>query len=90
VSQIKGDATVRGVTVSVHPGGALASLSLSREALAHGPSALASTVLEAVASATASANDHTRKALALAGVDLSVLGPVEDPDFTVPETWRVS
>lgn len=90
MTTIKGDATLRGVTVSVHPGGALASLELSRTALAQGPSALASTVLEAVAAATASANKETRKALALAGADLSVLGPVEEPDFTVPDTWRVS
>jgi hypothetical protein len=90
VTQIKGDATLRGVTVSVHPGGALASLELSRAALAQDPASLASAVLEAVATATASANDRTRKALALAGADLSVLGPVEEPDFTVPETWRVS
>jgi DNA-binding protein YbaB len=90
VREITGDATLRGVTVSVHPGGALASLSLSREALAQDPSALASAVLDAVATATTEANDRTRKALALAGADLSVLGPVEEPDFTVPETWRVS
>ena len=90
MSDITGDVSVRGVTVSVHPGGALASLSLSREALSQDPSALASTVLEAVAAATATANDRTRKALALAGADLSVLGPVEEPEFSVPETWRVS
>lgn len=88
--EITGDATLRGVTVSVHPGGALAALSLSREALAQDPSALASAVLEAVAAATESANRQARKALALAGADLSVLGPVEEPDFTVPDTWRVS
>jgi hypothetical protein len=78
------------VTVSVHPGGSLAELALTREALAQGPSALAATVLEAVATATSEADQRARKALALVGADLTVLGPVEEPDVTVPTTWRVS
>lgn len=90
MTHITGDATLRGVTVTVHPGGALAALTLSRAALSQDPAALASTVLEAVATATAAADRHTRKALALAGADLSVLGPVEEPDVLVPDTWRVS
>lgn len=87
---IEGAVTLRGVTVSVHPGGSLASLSLSTAALAQGPAELASAVLAAVDAATAQADKLTRQALAAAGADLSVLGPVEEPEFTVPETWRVS
>lgn len=89
MTHITGDATLRGVTVSVHPGGSLAELSLTREALAQGPEALAATVLSAVATATAEADSRARKTLALAGADLSVLGPIEEPDFTVPDTWRL-
>jgi hypothetical protein len=88
VNEIKGATTLRGVQVSVHPGGSLVELSLSRTALALGAEALAATVLEAVSSAKATADGRARVALAAAGADLSVLGPVEE--FAIPTTWRVS
>ncbi len=86
---IEGTVTLRGVTVSVHPGGALSSLTLSPKALAQAPAELAAAVLAAVATATEAADKRTRQALAAAGADLSVLAPVEEPETTVPETWRV-
>jgi DNA-binding protein YbaB len=90
VTEIRGAATRQGVSVAVHPGGSLAELTLTKTALDLGADDLAATVLAAVAEATDEANRQTRQALAAAGVDLSVLGPVEEPEFTVPETWRVS
>ncbi len=91
---IEGTATLRGVTVSVHPGGALSSLTLSPKALAQAPAelaaaVLAAAVLAAVATATDAADKRTRRALAAVGADLSVLAPVEEPETTVPESWRV-
>jgi hypothetical protein len=90
VTEIRGAARQDGVSVSVHPGGSLAELALTRAALALGPDDLATAVLSAVAAATDEADRRTRQALAAAGADLSVLGPVEEPEFTVPQTWRVS
>jgi hypothetical protein len=96
VSDIRGAATVRGVTAEVCPGGALAGLTLAQSALAQGAATLATTVVEAVAMATAQANQRTKHALraALAGVDPSLLG-LAQPDTlteriesTVPDTWR--
>lgn len=96
MSEIKGAATQRGVTVEVHPGGALSALTLTPAALDVGASVLASTVVAAVASATAQANQRTKHALreALTGLDLSALGLsqsdvlTEQVESTVPNTWR--
>ncbi|MFI7674408.1 YbaB/EbfC family DNA-binding protein [Actinophytocola sp. NPDC049390] len=96
MSDIRGTATVRGVTAEVCPGGAMAGLGLTRSALDHGAAALAATVVEAVAMATAQANQRTKHALraALTGVDPSLLGLAqaesltERAESTVPDTWR--
>jgi len=96
VSEIKGAATLRGVTVEVCPGGALAGLTLSQQAVDQGATALAGTVVEAIAMATAQANQRTKHALreALTGVDPAVLGLTqpasltEQAESTVPDTWR--
>jgi hypothetical protein len=96
VSDIRGAATVRGVTAEVCPGGALAGLSLTRSALDQGAAVLAATVVEAVATATAQANQRTKHALraALSGVDPALLGLTqsesltEQAESTVPDTWR--
>jgi hypothetical protein len=98
VSEIKAAAALRGVTVEVHPGGAMAGLTLSRAALDLGADALASTVLEAVASATALANQRTKHALreALVGVPPAAVGLAQSAaltervESTVPDTWRAS
>ena len=97
MSEIKGAATLRGVTAEVCPGGALAGLTLSHEAVDQGAVALAGTVVEAIALATAQANERTKHALrsALAGLDVSALGLdhapalTEQTESTVPDTWRV-
>jgi hypothetical protein len=96
VSEIKGAATLRGVTAEVCPGGALAVLTLSPQAVDQGATALAATVVEAIATATAQANQRTRYALssALAGIDAEALGLTqsesltEKVESTVPDTWR--
>ncbi|MFC4858446.1 YbaB/EbfC family DNA-binding protein [Actinophytocola glycyrrhizae] len=97
MSEIKGAATLRGVTAEVCPGGALAGLTLSQQAVDQGAAVLASTVVEAIALATAQANQRARHVLraALAGVDVSALGLTqsasltEQAESTVPDTWRV-
>lgn len=97
MSEIKGAATLRGVTAEVCPGGALAGLTLSQPAVDQGAEVLAETVVEAIALATAQANQRTKHALhaALAGVDVSALGLTqaasltEQAESTVPETWRL-
>lgn len=97
MSEIKGAATLRGVTVEVCPGGALAALTLSQSAVDQGATALAGTVVEAIAQATAQANQRTKHALheALAGVDAAALGLTqsetltEQAESTVPDTWRL-
>lgn len=97
MSDIKGAATLRGVTAEVCPGGGLAGLTLSQEAVDLGAVALAGTVVEAVALATAQANQRTKHALreVLTGVDPAVLGltqsesHTEQAESTVPETWRL-
>ncbi len=97
MSEITGQSTLRGVTVTVHPGGALTALALSPAALSLGASALASTVVEAVATATAVANQRTKHALrqALKGVDPAAVGLTheatltEQVESTVPTTWRL-
>jgi DNA-binding protein YbaB len=96
VSEIKGAATRHGVSVEVHPGGAMTALRMTPAALDLGATVLAATVVEAVATATAQANQRTKHALrtALAGLDLSALGLThsaaltEQAESTVPDTWR--
>jgi hypothetical protein len=96
VSDIKGAATLRGVTAEVCPGGALAGLTLTQQAVDQGAAALAGTVVETIAQATAQANQRAKHALreALTGVDVSVLGLTqadsltERAESTVPDTWR--
>jgi hypothetical protein len=96
VSEIKGTATLRGVTAEVCPGGALSGLTLSQHAVDQGAAALAATVVEAIAVATAQANQRTKHALhsALAGLDPAALGLAqsasltEQAESTVPDTWR--
>lgn len=97
MSDIRGAATLRGVTAEVSPGGGLAGLALSQQAVDLGAAALAETVVEAVAQATAQANQRTKHALreALTGVDPAVLGLAqsesltEQVESTVPDTWRL-
>ena len=97
MSDIRGAATVRGVTAEVCPGGALAGLALTRSALDQGATALAAAVVDAVAAATAQANQRTKHALreVLTGVDPAALGLTqaesltERAESTVPDTWRV-
>jgi DNA-binding protein YbaB len=97
VSEICGTATVRGVTAQVCPGGAMADLTLTRSAMDQGAAALAAAVVDAVAAATAQANQRTKHALraALSEVDPSVLGLAQSESLTevaestVPDTWRV-
>jgi DNA-binding protein YbaB len=96
VSEIKGAATLRGVTAEVYPGGALAGLTLTRSALDQGATVLADAVVAAVAQATAQANQRTKHALrsVLGGVDPAVLGLAQSESLTervestVPDTWR--
>jgi hypothetical protein len=80
------------IAVDVFPGGALSSLTLTERALTLGPRLLAVTILDAVAEATAVANQRTKHALrdALAGLGLdSDPAMVERVEATTPETWRV-
>jgi hypothetical protein len=96
VSEIRGAATLRGVTAEVCPGGALSGLTLSQRAVDQGAAALAETVVQTIALATAQANQRTRHALhdVLTGVDPEVLGLTqpaaltEQAESTVPDTWR--
>jgi hypothetical protein len=89
---ITGTARSRGVAVAVHPGGALAAITLSPQALALGTRELAATIVGTVAEAAALANQRTRHAL---GVALTVLGLdsdatlVEQAEATTPPTWRL-
>jgi DNA-binding protein YbaB len=103
MDKITGGARAQGgaVSVEVLPGGALASLVLTRPALKLGPRGLADAILAAVAEATAVANQRTRHALRaeLAGMnehELATLG-LDSPDSlteraesTTPESWRTS
>lgn len=92
MSEITGTARARGITVEVHPGGALSSLTLSPAALALGTRELAASIVDTVAAATAAANQRTTHAL---GVALSVLGlesdrtAVERAESTTPQTWAL-
>lgn len=96
MSEIKGAATSRGVSVEVHPGGAMTALTMTPAALDLGATRLAATIVDAVAAATAQANQRTKHALraALTGLDLSVVGLSHSADLTeqvestVPDTWR--
>ena len=80
------------IAVEVFPGGALSRLTLTDRALSLGPRLLAARVLDAVAEATAQANQRTKHALrdALAGLGLdSDSALIERVEATTPETWRV-
>ena len=94
MNEITGSAAVhRGaIAVEVFPGGALSRITLSDRALALGRRELSAGILDAVAEATALANQRTKHALrdALAGLGLDsdpVL--IERVEATTPETWRV-
>ena len=97
MSDIRGAATLRGVQVEVCPGGGLSGLTLTQEAVDQGAIALAGTVVEAIAQATAQANQRTKHALrdVLTGVDPAVLGltqsesHTEQAESTVPDSWRL-
>jgi DNA-binding protein YbaB len=97
VSDIRGAATLRGVQVEVCPGGGLAGLTLTQQAVDQGAATLADTVVEAIAQATAQANQRTKHALreVLTGVDPAVLGltqsesHTEQAESTVPDSWRL-
>lgn len=96
MSEIRGAATMRGVTVEVCPGGALAALTLTQQAVDQGATVLAASVVEAIAVATAQANQKTKHALAeaLTDIDPATLGLTqqesltEQVESTVPTTWR--
>lgn len=98
MSDIRGAATLRGVTAEVCPGGGLAGLTLTQQAVDQGAAALADTVVEAIAQATAQANQRTKHVLreVLTGVDPTVLGltqsesHTERAESTVPDTWRLA
>lgn len=84
------------VIVQVHPGGALHSLTLSRQAPALGGHALAAAIVAAVAEATARANQRTKHALGDDFGDvLTTLRLPTDPTLaeraedTTPTTWRL-
>jgi type VI protein secretion system component VasA len=87
----------RRITVEVQPGGALSSLALTERALSLGGTALAAAILDAVAEATALANQRVRHALrtAVAEPELVALGLISDAalvervECTTPDTWRV-
>lgn len=100
-TEITGDARDAGVEVRVHPGGALAALTLTAPALDLGAVKLAATIVDVVAEATARANRRTQHALrdALTGLDerdLNALGLDKDEalteqvESTTPQTWRTA
>jgi hypothetical protein len=80
------------IAVEVFPGGALSSIALSERALSLGTRTLAAGILDAVAEATARANQRTKHALrdALTGLGLdSDPTLLERVEATTPETWRL-
>lgn len=80
------------IAVEVFPGGALHSLTLTERALSLGPCLLAVSIVDAVAEATALANQRTKHALrdTLSGLGLdSDPALVERVEATTPDTWRV-
>lgn len=91
-TEIVGTARKAGVEVEVYPGGALSAITLAEPALALGTGELAASILDAVAEATALANQRTKHAL---GEVLSRLGMHSDAELvelveaTMPNTWRV-
>ncbi|OLF08669.1 hypothetical protein BLA60_21845 [Actinophytocola xinjiangensis] len=76
MTEITGNTTTNGVTVEVHPGGALSSLTLTPTALTLDPTTLATTIVRAVTEATDQADRRAGQALraALPGHDLTALG----------------
>lgn len=94
MNEITGSVTAhRGaIAVEVFPGGALSSLTLTDRALNLSPCLLAVSIVDAVAEATALANQRTKHALndALSGFGLdSDPALVERVEATTPDTWRV-
>ncbi|WP_424185093.1 hypothetical protein ACOBQX_24815 [Actinokineospora sp. G85] len=89
---ITGAAGTRDVEVRVHPGGALADLRVEESALRQGGQALAATLLDLVARATAEAD--ARAANALGPQVAAAAGLGADPDLaeaveaTTPDSWR--
>ena len=80
------------IAVRVFPGGALSSITLSDRALSLGVHQLSASILDAVAEATASANERTKHALrdALTGLGLdSDPALIERVEATTPDTWRL-
>jgi DNA-binding protein YbaB len=80
------------IAVTVFPGGALSSITLSERALSLGPRALATSILDTVEEATALANQRTKHALrdALTGLGLdSDPALIERAEATTPDTWRL-
>jgi hypothetical protein len=89
---ITGAVRVAGVRVEVLPGGALSAISLSDRAIGNCPRTLAMTILDAIAEATALANQRTRHALgvALTGLGLDCDAAItERVEATTPQTWRL-
>jgi DNA-binding protein YbaB len=94
MTEITGEARAhRGaIAVEVFPGGALSSITLSDRALALDRRELAASILDAVAEATALANERTKHALrdALTGLGLdSDPALLERVEATTPQTWRL-
>ena len=91
---ITGSARTRDVAVEVHPGGALATLSITDRALREGGPALAATLLNLVRLATAEADQRTRHSLGLDGKAATTLGLTTDTELTeavettTPDSWR--
>jgi hypothetical protein len=92
---ITGSARSSGVAVEVYPGGALASISLSPQAIRLGPADLAATILGAVTQASAVASQRVR-ALGLESRELAILGLdcppelAERAESTTPDSWSLS
>ncbi|RZS38912.1 hypothetical protein EV193_104123 [Herbihabitans rhizosphaerae] len=87
------------VTVEAHPGGALSSLTLTRQARTLGARLLADTILETIRMATAEADQRARNALrdpsvGVGDAQFDALGLggdlvlVERVESTTPDTWR--
>jgi hypothetical protein len=91
---ITGSAGTRDVQVEVHPGGALAALRITEQALRRGGPALAETLLSLVRRATAEADQRARHGLSLDDRAADVLGLTTDADLTeavettTPDSWR--
>ncbi|WP_156758327.1 YbaB/EbfC family DNA-binding protein [Actinokineospora pegani] len=89
---ITGAARTRGVEVRVHPGGALADLRVEESALRQGGHALATTLLDLVARATAEADARAANTLGPQVAAAAGLGAdaalAESVEATTPDSWR--